>query len=115
MIRSKDLESADAARKNTEWLNKLGNNTKLVRPWCGIVVHRTPTEDFDLEGAKAQAIEQITEENELTEQGYQIKGVAWLNKLNCWETSRRWVSDSTRPREQNGLWTMAATPQGLLI
>jgi hypothetical protein len=46
VIRFKDPESAEAARTNTEWLNELGNNTKLVKPRFGVVVHRTPTEDF---------------------------------------------------------------------
>jgi hypothetical protein len=55
VIRFKDLESAEAARMNTEWLNKLGNNTKLVKSRFGVVVHRTPTEDFDLENANAEA------------------------------------------------------------
>jgi hypothetical protein len=30
VIRFKDLESAEVARNNTEWLNELGNSTKLV-------------------------------------------------------------------------------------
>ena len=65
VIRFKDPESAEAARNNTEWLNELGNNTKLVKPRFGVVVHRTPTENFDLENANAQAIEKIMEENDL--------------------------------------------------
>lgn len=51
MIRFKDLESAEAARNNSEWLNELGNNTKLVKLRFGVVVYRTPTDDFDLENA----------------------------------------------------------------
>jgi hypothetical protein len=78
VIRFKNTESAEAARNNTEWLNELGNNTKLVKPRFGVVVHRTPTEDFDLENASAQAIEKIMEENELTERGFQIEELAWL-------------------------------------
>jgi hypothetical protein len=78
VIRFKNAESAEAARNNIEWLNELGNNTKLVKPRFGVVVHRTPTEDFDLENASAQAIEKIMEENELTERGFQIEELAWL-------------------------------------
>jgi hypothetical protein len=78
VIRFKDTESAELARNNTEWLNELGNNSKLVKPRFGIVVHRTPTENFDLENANAQAIERIMEENDLTRQGFQIQEVAWL-------------------------------------
>ena len=80
VIRFKNPESAEAARNNTEWLNELGNNTKLVKPRFGVVVHRTPTEDFDLENANAQAIEKIMEENDLTEQGFRIEEVAWLKR-----------------------------------
>jgi hypothetical protein len=55
VIRFKNLESAEAAHMNTEWLNKLGNNTKLVKSRFGIVVHCTPTEDFNPENANAEA------------------------------------------------------------
>jgi hypothetical protein len=80
VIRFKDPESAEVARTNTEWLNELGNNTKLVKPRFGVVVHRTPTEDFDLEKANAEAIEKIMEENDLAEQGFQIEELAWLKR-----------------------------------
>jgi hypothetical protein len=36
------------ARNNTEWLNELGNNKKLVKPQFGVVVYRTPLENLDL-------------------------------------------------------------------
>jgi hypothetical protein len=80
VIRFKDPESAEVARNNTEWLNELGNSTKLVKPRFGVVVHRTPTEDFDLENANAQAIEKIMEENDLVGQGFRIEEVAWLKR-----------------------------------
>ena len=80
VIRFKNPESAEAARNNTEWLNELGNNTKLVKPRFGVVVHRTPTEDFDLENANAEAIEKIMEENDLAEKGFQIEELAWLKR-----------------------------------
>lgn len=80
MVRFKNPTSAEAARNNTEWLNELGNSTKLVKPRFGVVVHRTPTEDFDLENASPQAIEKIMDENELTERGFRIEEVAWLKK-----------------------------------
>lgn len=80
VIRFKNQASADAARSNTEWLNELGNNTKLVKPRFGVVVHRTPTEDFDLENANAQAIEKIMEENDLVAQGFRVEEVVWLKK-----------------------------------
>jgi hypothetical protein len=80
LIRFKDPESADAARNNTEWLNELGNNTKLVKPRFGVVVHRTPTEDFDLENANAQAVQKIMEDNDLAELNFQIEELAWLKR-----------------------------------
>jgi hypothetical protein len=80
VIRFKDPESAEVARNNTEWLNELGNNTKLVKPRFGVVVHRTPTEDFDLENANAEAIEKVMEENDLSEKGFRIEEVAWLKR-----------------------------------
>jgi hypothetical protein len=44
----------------------------------GVVVHRTPTEDYDLENANAQAIEKITKDNDLHELGLRIEELAWL-------------------------------------
>jgi regulator of replication initiation timing len=40
IIRFKNTESAEMARTNTEWLHKLGNNTRLMKPRFGVVVHR---------------------------------------------------------------------------
>jgi hypothetical protein len=69
LIRFKDQMLAEAARNNTDWLNELGNDTKLVKPWFGVVVHRTPTEGLNLDNANTQAIEKITAENKLVEKG----------------------------------------------
>lgn len=52
---------------------------KLVKPWFGVVVHRTLTE-FKLETASSQAVEKIMEENNLIEHGFHIKEVAWLKR-----------------------------------
>lgn len=38
LIRFKNTESAEAARDNPSWLQRLGNNTKLVNPRFGVVV-----------------------------------------------------------------------------
>ncbi|CRL28128.1 Zinc finger, CCHC-type [Penicillium camemberti] len=78
LVRFKDPGSADIARNNTEWLNELGNNTKLIKPRFGIVVHRTPTENFDLENTNSQAIQTIIEENDLAEQDFQIEDI-WFD------------------------------------
>ncbi|KAJ5588715.1 hypothetical protein N7537_011393 [Penicillium hordei] len=82
VVRFKDPESAGMARTNTEWLEKMGNNTKLVKPRFGVVVHRTPTEDLNLETDYNQVIEKITEENDPAERGYCIEGVAWLKRAD---------------------------------
>jgi regulator of replication initiation timing len=78
LIRFKDTASAEAARNNTGWLHKLGNNTKLVKPRFGVVVHRTPTEEFDLETGATQAAEKIINDNDLAELGFHIDELAWM-------------------------------------
>jgi FtsZ-binding cell division protein ZapB len=80
VIRFRDSQSAEKAQNNTEWLQELGNDTKLVRPRFGVVVHRTPTEDFDLEGNKKLGIDKLMEENDLSSKGFQIEDIAWLKK-----------------------------------
>ncbi|OQE11326.1 hypothetical protein PENFLA_c072G10431 [Penicillium flavigenum] len=78
LIRFKTVESAEMARNNTEWLHKLGNNTKLVKPRFGVVVHRTPTEEFDLETGVTLAAEKIIQDNDLAEYGFHIEELAWM-------------------------------------
>jgi hypothetical protein len=78
IIRFKNMESTEAARDNTEWLHNLGNHTKLVKPRFGVVVHRTPTEEFDLEAGATQAAEKIIEDNSLALHGFRIEELAWM-------------------------------------
>jgi hypothetical protein len=80
VIRFRDEQSAMMARNNPEWLEGLGNDTKLVKPWYGVVVHRVPTEDFDLDGDKKGGIEKIMRENGLAETEYQVEDIAWLKR-----------------------------------
>ncbi|EED16651.1 zinc knuckle domain protein [Talaromyces stipitatus ATCC 10500] len=80
IIRFRDAQSAETAQNNTAWLEELGNETRLVKPRFGIVVHRVPTEDFDLEKEKREGIEKIMEENDLAEKGFKIEDIAWLKK-----------------------------------
>ncbi|OAT13730.1 hypothetical protein BDBG_17906 [Blastomyces gilchristii SLH14081] len=70
----------EAANKNSEWLRDLGDQTKVVRPQFGIVVHRTPTREINLTDDKARSITKITEENELTDKGFKIVNIAWLKR-----------------------------------
>ena len=44
------------------------------------MVHRVPTEDFDLDRGKTQGIQKILEENDLMEKGFEIEDIAWLKK-----------------------------------
>ncbi|KAI3015386.1 hypothetical protein CBS147347_11193 [Aspergillus niger] len=80
VIRFKDEQSATTARNNPEWLGELGNETKLVKPRFGVVVHRVPTEDFDLDRNKGDSIDKIMQENDLAGKGYQIEDIAWLKR-----------------------------------
>jgi hypothetical protein len=80
VIRFKDSTSAETARKNHEWLRELGNETKLVKPRFGAVVHHVPTGGLNLEQDKERAIRKIMEENDLQERGFRIEDIAWLKK-----------------------------------
>ena len=66
------------ARDYTGWSHNLGNNTKLVNPRFGVGVHRTPTEEFDLETGATQAAEKIINDNDLAELGFHIEELAWV-------------------------------------
>jgi hypothetical protein len=80
VIRFRDAQWAETAQENPAWLEELGNDTKLVKPRFGIVVHRVPTEDFDLDREKKEGIIKITEENDLAEKGFEVEDIAWLKK-----------------------------------
>ena len=78
VVRFKDQESKIKAKSNTEWMEALGNGTKLVKPRFGVVVHRMPTEGLQSLENKKEAIGQIMEENDMTAKGYCIDDIAWL-------------------------------------
>ncbi|KAG2001215.1 hypothetical protein GB937_010385 [Aspergillus fischeri] len=61
-----------------EWLEELGNNTKLARPRFAVVAHRTPTEDFLSPENEKAFIDKIMEENEMEQHGFRISRIAWL-------------------------------------
>ncbi|CRL30973.1 BTB/POZ fold [Penicillium camemberti] len=90
IIRFKNSESAGMARTNTEWQHKLGNNTRLVKPRFGVVVHRTPTEDSDIETGATQAAEKITAENDLADHSFHIEELAWMKAKD--KTLRKFAS-----------------------
>jgi hypothetical protein len=70
IIRFKDQLSAETARSNTEWLEELGNNTKLAEQRFGVVVYRTPAEAFPPLRDKKESITNLIEENDLAARGY---------------------------------------------
>jgi hypothetical protein len=80
IIRFKDTCSAENAKNNTEWLRKLGNGTKLVKPLFGIVVHRVPTTSFLLPSNETEGIQKIMTDNDLEAKGFQIDRIAWLKR-----------------------------------
>jgi hypothetical protein len=80
VIRFKDKQSTDAARANEEWLETLGNGTKLVKPRYGVVVHRVPTADFSLPQNEKEGIRKIMEENDLADRGFDVNEIAWLKR-----------------------------------
>ena len=80
IVRFEDQKSIEAARSNNEWLQELGNETKLVKPRFGVVVHRFPTAGVSLPGQKQQVIDKIMEENDWSDKGFAIEDVAWLQQ-----------------------------------
>ncbi|THC92386.1 hypothetical protein EYZ11_008154 [Aspergillus tanneri] len=98
-ISFKVAQLAETARNDTEWLGELGKDTKMVKPWVGIVVHRTPIEDFDLEGNKTQRVEEIMEENNLTAKGHQVDDITcYIGSIGAYHANGKdatAVSDTT--------------------
>jgi hypothetical protein len=82
LIRFRTDKGKETAEKNTEWVEKLGDNTKITRPRYGVVVHLTPTEEVQID-AKDRSIEKISEENDLTQLGHQIEDIAWMKKKDA--------------------------------
>lgn len=78
VIRFQDELQAETARSNTEWLDGLGNNTKLARPRFAVVAHRTPTEGFLTLEDEKPFIGSLMEENKIELYGFRINRIAWL-------------------------------------
>lgn len=78
IVRFPDEQSAKLARDNPEWLDGLGEGTKLVKPRFGVVFHRTPTEAVMADEDKEDSIKKIMEENYLASKGFKIEDIAWL-------------------------------------
>jgi hypothetical protein len=76
IIRFRDEQSITMAQNNPEWLEGLGNDTKLVKPWYGVVVYYVLTEDFNLNRDKKGGIKKIIRENSLAETEYQVEDIA---------------------------------------
>jgi uncharacterized protein YoxC len=80
VLRFKDEQSVIKAKSDTQWLEKLGNETKLVKPRFGVVVHRFPTDRITLPNNKHDIINQIMEENEMQTRNFNIDDIAWLKQ-----------------------------------
>lgn len=78
VVRCKDAQSAATAKAHTEWLQELGNNTKLVKPRFPVVVHRFPTDGIMLPDNEHEFIHQLMEENEMQARNAQIDEATWL-------------------------------------
>lgn len=78
VIRFHNKDAADAARSDEQWLRSLGNDTRVVKPRYGVVVHRVPTDGIDLEHHKTKCIDKIVTENDLTTKGHRLLDAAWL-------------------------------------
>jgi hypothetical protein len=78
VIRFKNQQLVEIARTNAEWLEELGNGTKLVRLRFGSVVRRTPTESISLPDNKTECINKIMEENDFATKGYKREDIARL-------------------------------------
>lgn len=79
LIRFKNKEAKQLAIQNQEWTTVLGKDTKINRPRFGVVAHRTPTGEVQIE-EKENAIQKITLENKLLETDTQIEDIAWMKK-----------------------------------
>jgi len=79
VIRFRDEQSKDLASRHEEWLASLHPETKIDRPRYGIVVHRTPMDQVNLE-TKREAISKLLEENEFTSKGFRVTDMAWLRR-----------------------------------
>lgn len=78
VIRFQDQLQAETARSNTQWLEELGNDTKLARPRFAVVAHRTPTEGFLTPEDEQAFISSLMEENKMELYGFRINRIAWL-------------------------------------
>ena len=83
LVRFRDERSAEKARNTTEWLQNLGQETKISKPRFGVVVHRTPTAELPALDVKPANIAKITQENNLADKGIKIEDIAWLKKKDA--------------------------------
>ena len=80
VVRCKDEQSAQKAKTHTQWLQGLGNNTKLVKPRYPVVVHRFPTEGIMLPEHEDEFTRRLMEENEMPAKNFKVDGATWLRE-----------------------------------
>ena len=78
VVRFADPETATKAKTHPEWLQNLGNTTKLVKPRFPVVAHRFPTTGMDLDNNKQQVIDKIMEENDMKTKDFKIDDIRWF-------------------------------------
>lgn len=79
LLRFRNETSMELAKKNSDWTKDLGQRSRVVTPRFGVVAHRTPTAEVDMD-EKEESIEKIMRENELASKGSCIEEIAWLKK-----------------------------------
>lgn len=79
LLRFRNETSMEMARKNKEWTEDLGQSTKVVTPRFGVVAHRTPTAEVDIND-KENSIWRISQDNGFASKGHCIEEIAWLKK-----------------------------------
>ena len=78
VVRFADLEIATKAKTHPEWLQNLGNTTKLVKSRFLVVAYRFPTTGMDLDNNKQQVIDKIMEENDMKTKDFKIDDIRWF-------------------------------------
>ncbi|CAP91197.1 Pc13g01280 [Penicillium rubens Wisconsin 54-1255] len=81
VIRFKDTASAEAARENNEWLRELGNETELVKPRFGAVVHHVPTEDWTSSETKKELFKRSWKRTTSRNGGFRIEYIGSYARL----------------------------------
>ena len=109
LIRFPDSEMANTAKTHPEWLQKLGNTSKLVKPRFGVVAHRFPAAGINHDENKQQVIDKILEENDMATKDIKIDDIRCLKPegkaLGVMASPGIWfdTAEAAKWTEMNGL------------